>query len=132
MRGTGSNHVLVMINGVAINDQSTTQGLHDFGVDFIQTIQQLEVYKGPNAVNFGPNAIGGAINIITESNLKDYASFSSQNKNNYNFILNQNYIVNGSNFHNFKIGGGKIKQIQQDIWVMKKMKCKILVVITIF
>ena len=109
MRGTGSNHVLVMINGVAINDQSTTQGLHDFGVDFIQTIQQLEVYKGPNAVNFGPNAIGGAINIITESNLKDYASFSSQNKNNYNFILNQNYIVNGSNFHNFKIGGVKNK-----------------------
>ena len=44
MRGTGSNHVLVMINGIAINDQSTTQGLHDFGVDFIQTIQQVEIY----------------------------------------------------------------------------------------
>ena len=36
MRGTGSNHTLVMINGIPINDQSTTQGLHDFGVDFIQ------------------------------------------------------------------------------------------------
>ena len=36
MRGTGSNHTLVMINGIAINDQSTTQGLHDFlGVDFL-------------------------------------------------------------------------------------------------
>ena len=29
MRGTGSNHTLVMINGIAINDQSTTQGLHE-------------------------------------------------------------------------------------------------------
>ena len=27
MRGTGSNHTLVMINGIPINDQSTTQGL---------------------------------------------------------------------------------------------------------
>ena len=35
MRGTGSNHTLVMINGIPINDQSSTQGLHDFGVDFI-------------------------------------------------------------------------------------------------
>jgi outer membrane cobalamin receptor len=42
MRGTGSNHTLVMINGIPINDQSTTQGLHDFGVDFIQTVQQIE------------------------------------------------------------------------------------------
>jgi vitamin B12 transporter len=77
MRGTGSNHVLVMINGIAINDQSTTQGLHDFGVDFIQTIQQVEVYEGPGSANFGPNAIGGAINIITTGDLKDYVKFSS-------------------------------------------------------
>ena len=26
-RGTNSNHTLVLLNGVAINDQSTTQGL---------------------------------------------------------------------------------------------------------
>ena len=51
MRGTGSNHTLVMINGIPINDQSTTQGLHDFGVDFIQTIQQIEIYPGSSGVN---------------------------------------------------------------------------------
>ena len=44
MNGTGSNHTLVMINGIPINDQSTTQGLHDFGVDFLQTVQQIEIY----------------------------------------------------------------------------------------
>lgn len=57
MGGTGSNHTLVMINGVPINDQSTTQGLHDFGVDFIQTIQQIDVYPGSSATHFGTNAI---------------------------------------------------------------------------
>ena len=51
MRGTGSNHTLVMINGIPINDQSSTQGLHDFGVDFIQTIQQIEIYPGSSASN---------------------------------------------------------------------------------
>ena len=45
MRGTGSNHVLVTINGISINDQSTTQGLHDFGVDFIQQYKKLKFMK---------------------------------------------------------------------------------------
>ena len=40
--------------------------MHDFGQDFIQTIQQVEVFKGSNGVHFGPDAIGGAINLITD------------------------------------------------------------------
>jgi len=64
-RGTNSNHTLVLLNGIAINDQSTTQGLHNFGQDFVQTIQQVEIYKGANGAHFGPSAIGGAINFIT-------------------------------------------------------------------
>ena len=61
MRGSGSNHTLTL-NGIPINDQSTTNGIHDFGQDFIQTVQQIEVYKGSNGSHFGPDAIGGAIN----------------------------------------------------------------------
>ena len=30
-RGSESNHTLVLLNGIAINDQSVTDGLHDFG-----------------------------------------------------------------------------------------------------
>ena len=50
-RGSESNHTLVMINGIAINDQSVTDGLHDFGQDFVQNIQQIEVYKGSNGAH---------------------------------------------------------------------------------
>ena len=76
MRGSESNHTLVMLNGVAINDQSATNGLHDFGQDFLQTVQQVEVYKGSNGAHFGPDAIGGAINFITDI---DYANSYSIN-----------------------------------------------------
>ena len=64
-RGSESNHTLVMINGIAINDQSVTDGLHDFGQDFIQNIDVIEIYKGSNGAHFGPSAIAGAINFIT-------------------------------------------------------------------
>ena len=103
MRGTGSNHTLVMINGIAINDQSTTQGLHDFGVDFIQTIQQIEVYPGSSAAHFGSNAIGGAINIILTGDYKDSFSLTTDKNANYELSGNKAFIYDDSSL-NVKIG----------------------------
>ena len=87
-RGTGSNHTLVLLNGIPINDQSTTQGLHDFGVDFIQSIHQIEVYVGPNGVHFGPNAIGGAVNFITAGDFSNGLEISGNNQDNNTFSGN--------------------------------------------
>ena len=61
MRGSESNHTLILLNGIAINDQSVTNGMAEFGQDFVQTIQQIEVYKGSNGAHFGPDAIEGQL-----------------------------------------------------------------------
>jgi vitamin B12 transporter len=88
-RGSESNHTLVLLNGIAINDQSVTDGLHDFGQDFVQTIQQIEVYKGANGAHFGPSAIAGAINFITDI---DYANSYSVNSTIFENILKNNSV----------------------------------------
>ena len=106
MRGTGSNHTLVMINGIPINDQSTTQGLHDFGVDFVQTIHQIEIYPGSSGTLFGTNAIGGAVNIILTGDYKDSFSITSDNTANYELSANKTYIFDDSSL-NIKIGSVK-------------------------
>ena len=101
-RGSESNHTLVMINGIAINDQSVTDGLHDFGQDFVQNIQQIEIYKGSNGAHFGPGAIAGAINFITGI---DYInSYSINGFNVKNNSLAGNYTkITDNNWHlNFK------------------------------
>ena len=76
-RGSESNHTLALLNGIPINDQSVTDGLHDFGQDFIQTIQQVEVYNGANGAHFGPSAIAGAVNFITDIDYNNNYSISS-------------------------------------------------------
>ena len=110
MRGTGSNHTLVMINGVPVSDQSLTQGLHDYGVDFIQTIQQIEIYPGSSASHFGSNAIGGAVNIILTGDFKDSISINSDAQANYELATNKTYIYDNSSL-NLKFGNVKNETI---------------------
>ncbi len=101
MRGSESNHTLVMLNGIAINDQSATNGLHDFGQDFIQNIQQIEVYKGSNGAHFGPDAIGGAINFITDIDYINSLSMNGFNFKNNSINYNTTKITDGGWHLNF-------------------------------
>ncbi len=102
MRGSESNHTLVLLNGVAINDQSATNGLHDFGQDFIQTFEQIEVYKGSNGAHFGPDAIGGAINFITDINYNNSLSINGFNFKNNSIDYNTTKITDNEWHINFK------------------------------
>jgi vitamin B12 transporter len=65
LRGTNSNHTLVLLNGVPINDFSTPTGAFDIGPKFMFGVQRVEVYKGTAAAHWGADAIGGAVNLIT-------------------------------------------------------------------
>jgi len=65
MRGGDSNHTLVTMNGLPIGDASTTNGLHDFGNNFMGTITAIEIIKNPSGAMVGPNSIGGVVNFIT-------------------------------------------------------------------
>jgi vitamin B12 transporter len=119
-RGSESNHTLALLNGIAINDQSVTDGLHDFGQDFIQTIQQIEIYKGANGAHFGPNAIAGAINFITDIDYVNNYSVSTtmfENLLRNNTITNNYTLITDNNWHvNFK---GSIAQIETNSAIAK-------------
>ena len=65
MRGTNSNHTLVLLNGIPINDLSTPTGAHDVGQDFMFNVVQIDVYKGSTGAHWGADAVGGAINFRT-------------------------------------------------------------------
>lgn len=65
VRGTNSDHVLVLRDGIAVNDPSDPGGQFNFGVDTLDDVQRIEVVRGPMAGLYGSGAIGGVINLIT-------------------------------------------------------------------
>ena len=114
IRGSESNHTLVLLNGIPINDQSATNGIHDFGQDFLQTVQQVEVYKGSNGAHFGPDAIGGAVNFITDIDYENNYSLSGFNIKNNSFdgnitkIFENGWHINAKSAANQSISDSSI------------------------
>jgi vitamin B12 transporter len=67
MRGTDSNHVKVLVDGIDVGDTSSPNGAFDFGQFLTPDIAKIEVLRGPQSGLYGSDAIGGVINIITKS-----------------------------------------------------------------
>jgi vitamin B12 transporter len=63
LRGTNSSHVLVIIDGVKVG--SATLGSVSFNSLSPESIERIEVLKGPRASVWGSDAIGGVIQIFT-------------------------------------------------------------------
>ena len=65
MRGTNSGHVLVLRDGMPINDGSDPSDAFNFGIDSLSDIERIEIIRGPMAALYGSGAIGGVINLIS-------------------------------------------------------------------
>lgn len=65
IRGTNSNHVKVLIDGIDAGNPSTPNGAFDFGQLLASDLARVEVLRGPQSGLYGSDAIGGVISITT-------------------------------------------------------------------
>ena len=63
VRGTESDHVLVMVDGVRIG--SATAGMAMFQDLPLEQIERVEIVRGPRSSLYGSEAIGGVIQVFT-------------------------------------------------------------------
>ncbi|MCK2041993.1 TonB-dependent receptor [Chromohalobacter sp. TMW 2.2308] len=63
MRGTQSDHSLVLVDGVRIN--SATSGGASLEMLPLEAIERVEIVRGPRAAAYGADAIGGVIQVFT-------------------------------------------------------------------
>ncbi len=81
-RGTESNHTLVTINSSPITDHSTTNGLTDLGLLNINFADRLHLIEGPMSTLYGPNAVGGVVDVQVANKYQNLFSttYGSHNK----------------------------------------------------
>lgn len=72
-RGAEANHLLVLVDGVEINDPSQSDQLN-WGTLSTTGIERIEIVRGPQSSMRGSDAIAGIINIITASADKPFSA----------------------------------------------------------
>ena len=70
---------------------------------FLSTIQQIDIYKGSNGAHFGPSAIAGAINFITDIDYVNSYTIGGFTYDNFEFNTNYTKITNNNWHLNFKV-----------------------------
>ena len=104
VRGNESDHTLILVDGIRIGTASA--GSATLGLIDTNTIERIEVVRGPKSSLYGADAIGGVVNIITRDaadmdSLRVKSSFGSngtkettlsagtiQGKSSYSVVLN--------------------------------------------
>lgn len=97
MRGTNTDHILYLIDGVPIG--SATSGQTSIQYIPIAQIERIEVVRGPRSSLYGSDAIGGVVQIFTrissEENLTASAGYGSDNTKE----MTANYSNGNENSH---------------------------------
>ncbi|WP_267406252.1 MULTISPECIES: TonB-dependent receptor [unclassified Chryseobacterium] len=98
-RGSSFEQVLLLINGIRMNDSQTGHNSLNIPVD-LEDVERIEVIKGPAARRFGQNAYAGAINIITKIGQGKKVKISAEagDYETYGFGMNAN--LGGEKFSN--------------------------------
>jgi len=64
LRGLGDNEVSVVENGLRMGDIATYDPAHATPIEALG-IAQVDVVRGPAAILYGPNTLGGVVNVIS-------------------------------------------------------------------
>jgi vitamin B12 transporter len=89
LRGTNSNHVLVLINGVRV--ASANSGAYAFEGLPVEMIERIELVRGPMAALYGSDAIGGVIQIFTRTPYKPQLSLGIARYDSFNINASHGY-----------------------------------------
>ena len=63
MRGAAPRNLLVLVDGVRVNDPTSTNGAYNFADITSDNIERIEVIRGAQSVLYGSDATAGVINV---------------------------------------------------------------------
>jgi len=108
LRGTKSVHTLLLKDGARINSQNDLAPVYTGFLDTTD-IQQIEILKGPASVQYGSDAVGGVIQLISKKPEKTSASLTGIYGENqtYKVIANADLVADNGLYA--QIGGQRLE-----------------------
>jgi len=106
MRGTNSNHTLVMIDGIQVNDP--LNGGFDYSNLSTDNVKNIEVVRGSQSTLYGSEAIGGIINIITRKESNDLILSASAEGGSFGTFKESGNISGSSKLLNYTLSFSRI------------------------
>lgn len=109
IRGASAGNVLILLDGVPVNDPSVITNYFDLNLISIDQIERVEILKGGQSTLYGSDAVAGVINIISRKSgnkaielngnltagsyntFKQYAGISGR-KNHFNYSVNYTHL----------------------------------------
>ncbi|AZA93734.1 Outer membrane cobalamin translocator [Chryseobacterium nakagawai] len=98
-RGSSFEQVLLLLNGVRINDSQTGHNSMNIPVD-LEDVEKIEIIKGPAARRFGQNAYAGVINVITKPGIGKKVKISAEGGDYSSYRLGFNAQMGNEKFSN--------------------------------
>jgi vitamin B12 transporter len=102
-RGAESNHLVVLVDGVEINDPSGGDQVN-WGTFSTAEIERIEIVRGPHSAVQGSDAIAGVVNIITSSSDQPYSANIFSELGNFSSSKNGFSVGHRSDKFNIKFG----------------------------
>ena len=66
IRGSTAEQVLILVDGVRMSDAQSAHYALDVGIP-LSAIERIEIMRGSGSALYGPNGVGGVINIVTRA-----------------------------------------------------------------
>jgi vitamin B12 transporter len=101
MRGSGSNQVLVLVDGIKFNNPTT--GSADLSSLLTTDIERIEIIKGPQSTLYGSEAMAGVVNIITKKGEGKLKADLSVEGGSFSTVRTAGSVSGGTNRVNYRL-----------------------------
>ena len=95
LRGANSEHTLVLLDGIELNNPITTNRSFNFSDLSLEGIERIEILKGSQGALYGSDAMGGVINIITRKGKGDPSGMVQISGGSFGTIRESGYVQGG-------------------------------------
>jgi vitamin B12 transporter len=104
IRGANSEHTLFLMDGVELNDPISPARSSDLAHFMLDSVERIEILRGPQSTLYGSDALSGVVNIITKKGQGDPKLSLSSAGGSYGTFINSAGLEGGTEKIHYSLG----------------------------